>query len=191
LEKIFFFGGSFDPPHIGHIDIADICLEHCETLIIFPAKQSPVKLNKPSASVFQRLEMLSLSFQSANHIVIDDFELNSKKPNYTIYTIHYLKKKFPNSELTLVIGGDQWSNFNDWYKWKDILKEVKIFCLNRSDLIKENIESLPNGIQFIKDYNCKISSTEIRKMININPESVHNSLHPDVFDYILENGIYI
>jgi len=135
--------------------------------------------------------MLSLSFQSANHIVIDDFELNSKKPNYTIYTIHYLKKKFPNSELTLVIGGDQWSNFNDWYKWKDILKEVKIFCLNRSDLIKENIESLPNGIQFIKDYNCKISSTEIRKMININPESVHNSLHPDVFDYILENGIYI
>ena len=190
MEKIFFFGGSFDPPHIGHNDIADICLKHCETLIILPAKQSPVKFNKPFASAAHRLEMLNLSFQSANQIAIDDFELSSKTTNYTIYTIRYLKKKFPNSELTLVIGGDQWSNFNDWYRWKDILKEVKIFCLNRSELIKENTKGLPNGIQFIKDYNCKISSTEIRKMIKINPESVRNSLHPDVFDYIIDNGIY-
>ena len=191
MEKIFFFGGSFDPPHIGHIDIANICLNRCDTLIILPAKQSPFKSNKPSASSAQRLELLNLSFHSVDNIIIDDFELNSTKPNYTIYSIQHLKKKFPNTELTLVIGGDQWSNFNDWYKWKDILKEVNIFCLNRSDLINENRYGSPNDVHFIKDFNCKISSTKIREMIKTNPEIARNSLHPGVFSYIMENGIYI
>ena len=86
--KIFFFGGTFDPPHLGHEKIVDFCLDNCDKLVIIPNKNSLDKIKTTDAN--HRLSMLKLLFNN-KRIIIDEFELESKKPNYTYYTIEYLK----------------------------------------------------------------------------------------------------
>ena len=74
--KIFFYGGTFDPPHIGHKKIIEALLPRCDKMIIFPAKKSPFKKVYPIASNIHRINMLNLLFEN-NKVIIDDYEILS------------------------------------------------------------------------------------------------------------------
>ena len=92
--KIFFLGGTFDPPHLGHLGISEICLGYCDKFIFIPSKQSPHK-QKPYFSCSDRVKMLEIMVSKIKNVEIDLFEINSKDNiNYSIDTIKYLKKKF-------------------------------------------------------------------------------------------------
>ena len=101
--KIFFYGGTFDPPHIGHQKIIEALLPRCDKMIIFPAKKSPFKKVYPIASNIHRINMLNLLFEN-NKVIIDDYEILSEKLNYTYLTIDYLEKKYLNCSFTIIIG---------------------------------------------------------------------------------------
>ena len=73
--KLFFLGGTFDPPHIGHLEIAKTCLKYCDKFIFIPSKQAPHKMEKPYFSNKQRLDMLTLIIKGHENVEIDSFEL--------------------------------------------------------------------------------------------------------------------
>ena len=189
--KIFFFGGSFDPPHIGHELIIKKIIPMCEKLILFPVRRSPDKSNKPLASSKHRLNMLKILFKN-NKIEIDNFDLRANKENYTYLTIEYLKKKYINSEISMIIGYDQFENLKNWKNYKLILEKVNIICFNRGS--KEN--SFNNSINrkkinYIRNFNINISSTEIRNQLcENNLNAIKNSINPIVVKYIKENNLY-
>ena len=122
--NLFFFGGSFDPPHLGHYNIVRKCLEYCDKVVVIP---NNISLDKkiPKENSCHRLNMLKVLFQELN-VAIDDFEIISNKKNYTIHTIEYLMNKYKKAKITMVIGKDQLYKISDWYRYNDIINLVKI-----------------------------------------------------------------
>jgi len=187
--NIFFFGGTFDPPHKAHKLIYKHCMSLCDKFIFIPTAQSPEKKN-PSVSDEQRINMLELLIdsQDTNKVLIDRFEIDSDmKPNYTINTIIYLKKKFINSSIHMVVGRDQYENLSNWKDYNKIIKEVKIVCFNRS-FSKLKYQKYVNFI----DFNYQISSTEIRKKIASGKvDEIKIFVTKEINHLICNDGLYI
>ena len=190
--RVFFYGGTFDPPHIGHKMIVEYCLDKCDKLILIPNQKSPDKLLNPVATYAQRMDMLKLLFNNKK-IVISDFEHNSDKINFTYLTIKHLKKSYKNSVLTMVIGNDQLVNLKKWKNFEFILNEVKILCFNR--LLSDDDKSenkLIKDIKFIEKFNIKISSSIVRKnILNNSIENLSGMLNNKIIKYIMKERLYV
>ncbi len=181
------FGGSFDPPHLAHIEMVNHVIADCDKLYIFPAKESPHKVNGAVATSDQRFQMCRLSFQSISpKIEVSKFELNSPSPSYTINTVRWILNLFPECELSIIIGEDQGAQLDVWYEFRALQKIVKFICFSR------NYCELNSEIQleYIHNFNYEISSRELRSGLRHNLRKMKSMLHPQVFEYILENKLY-
>jgi len=190
--KIFFYGGTFDPPHKGHELIVKYCLEKCDKLILIPNKKSPDKSSKPIATFHQRENMLKILFNDKK-IVVSDFEGNSNKDNYTYLTINHLKTIFKKADLTMVIGNDQLVNLKKWKRFNFILDEVKILCFNRIVLDKNRFKvDFIDNIEFVEKFNINISSSKIRNSIlDRSIKSLDGILNTKIINYIMKEKIYV
>ena len=188
--NIFFFGGSFDPPHKAHKLIYKNCINLCDKFIFVPSNQSPGK-DMPKAKPKIRIEMLNsiIEKEDRSKVLIDLYEINSGlKPNFTIDTIKHLKDKYKNATLNMVIGQDQYENIKNWHDSDKILQLVKIICFNRKN--KNNKNNKNNDIDII-DFNINISSTQIRKKIAIGQfEDIKNFITEDTINIIKNNNLY-
>jgi len=190
--KVFFYGGTFDPPHKGHELIVEYCLEKCDKLILIPNKKSPDKSSNPIANFHQRENMLKILFNNKK-IVISDFEGNSNKDNYTYLTINHLKKIFKKADLTMVIGNDQLVNLKKWNRFNFILDEVKILCFNRIILDENRFKvDFIDNIEFVEKFNVNISSSKVRNSIfNKSIKSLDDMLNTKIINYIMKEKIYV
>ena len=183
--KIFFLGGTFDPPHLGHLEVAKKCLEnrHCDRFIFIPSKQNPFK-NKPLFSSKDRCAMLrKMIGEMGENVIVDSFELDSNSNiSYSIDTIKYLNEKYQESILYMVVGQDILKHINNWKDWDIIQKMVKIVCVNRPGY---NYNSGTDIHIKLDNINLDIDSTLIRNKIESNNlKLIKKSLDPRVFDYI-------
>ena len=186
--KLIFFGGCFDPPHKGHYEIIQKCSKECQKLIIMPTLNSPLKNNTSSIAPHHILQMLELLIQSIDSTIeIDEHDFSQTGPSYTVDTIHYLKQKYPESSISMVIGADQLMKFQQWKNYNEIINSVHIIGFNRGAC---DIKSLPGmHLTWIEDFNMDISSAEIRKYIAAG-ELKENILTPSVKNYIFDNNLY-
>ena len=181
------FGGSFDPPHLAHTEMVNHVISDCDKLYIFPVKQSPNKVDGAVATSDQRFQMCRLSFQWISpKIEVSNFELNSLSPSYTINTVRWILNLFPECELSIIIGEDQGAQLELWHEFRALQKLVKFICFSR------NYFELDSEIQleYVHNFNYEISSTELKSGLNHNLGKVKTMLHPQVFEYILENKLY-
>ena len=186
--KIFFFGGAFDPPHLGHYEIVLNCLKHADKFIIIPNKISTNE-NKILIDANHRINMLNLMFKDKK-IEIDTFEIDSNKENYTIYTAEYLLKKYRNSRLTMVLGLDQYLLIKSWYRYEELIEKVEILCFKRLNKKLKNISN--NKIDFIDHFEYNISSTMIRgNIFNSNYKQLEGIINNNVLAYIIKNNLYV
>jgi len=185
--KIYMFGGSFDPPHLAHIEIVNRLVVDCDKLYIFPAKQSPYKVNEAVATSDQRLQMCRLAFQSISpKIELSDFELNSSSPSYTINTVRWIFKQFPKCKLSIIIGEDQGAKLDTWHELDALQKLVTFICFSRNHFdLNPEIQ-----LAYIDNFNYEISSTELRYVLYKDLKKAKSMLHPHVFDYIQDNKFY-
>ena len=186
--KLILFGGSFDPPHCGHLKIIEDCIEECDKLILMPSAYSPLKKNPPIAESKHRVKMLELLTQKLKYpIQIDDWEINQSSPNYTYLTVQHLQNEYPNFSISLVIGADQLQQFQKWKNYQKILDSVQIIGFNRK---KYNVTPLIDmKLTWIKDFEMDISSTEIRREIASGVQK-GRALPQPVWDYIKEHNLY-
>ena len=186
--KLFIFGGSFDPPHRGHLEIIKYCSKHSDKLLLIPAANSPLK-NKPLvAEGFHRIKMLKLLIQDLNSFIeVDDWEINQSGPNYTYDTIKHLQENYPDSNYSMVMGADQLMKFNRWKNYEGIMNSVQILGFNRdsSDFIPPDEMNLT----WLKDFKVDISSSIIREKI-AKGHSSDNDLPPSIQRYIQNNKLY-
>lgn len=170
-----FLGGSFDPIHLGHLNLA-ISLKEAAGLdhvIICPAWVSPFKEGKKMASPEHRLNMCRLAIEGLKGFEVLDYEIKKGGPSYTIDTIKYL-----NRPLRLLLGDDQLEAFSRW-KEADLLKQLAPPLVG-SRLKKEGENPIPI---------MEISSTLIRERLKSGLPCVH--LVPyKVLDYIFKNDLY-
>jgi len=186
--NLYFFGGSFDPPHIGHLSIIQSCVIESQQFVLIPTKKSPFKDQSPAASAHHRIRMLELLISKIDHpIIIDDWEIINPAPNYTYETIRHLQIDYPQSNLFMVIGGDQLTYFHKWKNYREIMNLVHIVAFNRDKNQYEPLDGMQ--ISWFTDFQVDISSTTIREKITDGylPDT---DITPEVLEYIQSNHLY-
>ncbi len=195
MSKVGIFGGSFDPVHIGHTELAVQAakeLKLSETIVI-PAFHSPLK-PKCSATFAQRFEMVRLAFEGIPGFAVSDIEKKLGGKSFTINTIRALKEIYPKkTEFYLIIGGDQLFTIEKWFRYEAILKEVHVAAVTREGISYTDMVEYANEIGRIKVLDLPvpdISSTQIRSELS-HGGSAEGLLCPAVLGYIRKEGIYI
>lgn len=190
--KVGLYFGSFNPIHVGHVELAKYLL-HCTSLdeiwfVVSP--QNPLKQTEKLLCDDMRLAMVRMAVADVPNMKICDVEFHLSKPSYTIDTLTYLSKNYPSSDFTLIIGSDNVPTFNKWKNYLEILKRYSIIVYPRqfSDISKER-KDYPQMIFMEGAPLFKFSSTEVRKNIRQgkNFESMVDAL---VFDFIQKYKLY-
>ena len=159
MDTIALFGGSFDPPHIGHEAVVKALskLKNIDKIIVMPTFLNPFK-SKFYAPSSLRVKWLKEIFSEYKNVEICDFEVKQQKQVPTIESIKYLLKKY--KKIYLVVGADNIAYLHKWHNY-DELKELVTFVVASRDAI-----DIPN--EFLKiDVDEKTSSTELRDNIQI------------------------
>ena len=185
--RLAFFGGTFNPPHNGHKLIINYCLRNFDKFIVIPNKVSPDKKNISTVSYKHRINMLKLLLMDDN-VIIDPFEIESKKKNYTSYTVRYLLKKYKGSSISMIIGEDQLYNLHNWYDNEFILSNINIICFTRK-LDDKNQSKDQYNVKKI-DFDFPFSSSYIRELIFNNKKIKKSVIPTEISDYINENKLY-
>ncbi len=164
------FGGSFDPPHIGHLKIVEQALQtlDIDVLTVLPNFQNPWK-NKTLYSPEKRFELLKEMFKNLNRVEVSDFEVSLGRPVKSIESVRYFAKQ--SEKIYLIIGSDNLPKLHLWDEFEDIEKLVNFAVATRGDIF------IPD--KYIKlNVNENISSTELRAKLNYSqiPESIRGLL---------------
>ncbi len=211
--RIGIFGGSFNPPHNGHLNSLQTVLQKTglEKIFVVPTSQNPLKYSVEGPSAADRLEMVKLVVNTMGpKFEVDDQEIKRGGINYTIETLQSYIKSFPNDELYLIMGLDAFESFPEWKDFKQILNLVNLIVTSRPGMdIPATVEELPPAIQvFVKDFDFNIaelktekniqfvslkdveaSSTELRKKLRVG-KNVGAYLPLAVESFIKEKGLY-
>jgi nicotinate-nucleotide adenylyltransferase len=201
LKKIGILGGAFNPPHFGHLKIAETALKklNLDKIIFIPAGIPPLK-NSGLAPARDRLKMTSLSIEGNKNFKVSDYEIKKKKRAYTIETISYLKRKFKNCQIFWIIGEDSLREIIE-EKWKGGLKVLDLanFVVFTRPNHRFRLKKLPKKFEKNKKIALKkvilikkkipISATKIREKIK-RGQSVEKFLPKKVLDYIKEKKLY-
>ena len=193
MKRVGIFGGAFDPPHIGHLRLAQQCRERLglEELLIVPTFHSPHKPN-PNTDFDHRLEMCKLTFQGKIYTVTD-IERQIGGEGYTINTLRKIKENYPKgTKFFLIIGGDMLFYFDNWYRYESILKECSVVAAAREEDSYADLTEKAAELGHVKVLNLpvtEISSTEIRDKLQ-SGEDTSELLTPETAGYIAENKLY-
>ena len=175
--RIGIFGGSFDPPHIGHLWIAEAVREslNLDAISWFPSAISPLKPDGPSASNEQRLAMVRLAVSGCEGYLVDDRELRRGSVSYTVDTLQQLMTEFPDAELHLIIGSDSLASMREWKNPERLLELATVAVLQRGadDVIDfDDLLGLASEEQIAKIRACQVpmplievSSRQLRKRV--------------------------
>ncbi len=190
MANLGVFGGTFDPPHIGHLILAQSACEqlNLDKIIIIPAGKQPHKSNLNISSGKARLEMLELAIAGDDRFEISDIELGSDDISYTYKTISRLRELYPENELYFLIGGDNISDIETWMKPEEIFGKAVVAAAMRPEY--EPSGKFKNDIRLFNMPPIGLSSTEIRDMVK-NKRSIKYLVPEKVENYIRKNKLYI
>lgn len=188
--KIGIFGGTFDPPHNGHIKIAETAINelNLDKLIILPSGDPPHKTDVKKSNKFIRYEMAKRAF-SDSRFVMSDYEIQKETLSYTCETLEHFSKDL-DGELYFIIGGDSLKNLGKWKCPEKILKLANLFVVGR-EVDTENEYTEKFGDRIIKSLTeiVDVSSTEIRLKCRFGLP-INDLVPKSVEEYIKENLLY-
>jgi nicotinate-nucleotide adenylyltransferase len=192
IERLGIFGGTFDPPHLGHLIEAQFAATELglDKLLFVPAGEHPLKSYAGMASVQDRYEMTRLAIRGNPLFEISDIEIKREGKSYTINTIEQVKKIYAPKELFLLVGIDNVEIFSQWHRIDEILDACKVVVLSR--MINDDYvlsPSLLEKITILDSPIIEISSTEIRELI-ADRKSIRYLVSDSVMEHIAEKKLY-
>ncbi len=214
MKRIAFYGGSFDPVHLGHLTIARELIENfrLDGFVFIPAFHAPHKLERKPTSAFHRFAMLCLATETEPNIKVSTIELDLPEKPYTVETLARLKVALPNDEIFFVMGADSWQDILTWREWEKVLLMTNHIVVTRpgyeidfshvTDEVRGRIidlrgEDLPYSLSdknariYMTDaVNMQISATAIRQNIRTEKSKWREELPDAVANYIEKYQIY-
>jgi nicotinate-nucleotide adenylyltransferase len=160
--RIGIFGGTFDPPHIGHLVVAQDVIERLELdrLLVIPAGQPPHR--KAVLDAATRLELVRLAFEGDEQIEVSDLELRRDGPSWTVDTLERVRADHSPDELFLVVGADQFNSFANWRNPERILELASLAVMTRPG---EELTGTDVPHEVIEVTRVDMSSTRIRRRL--------------------------
>jgi nicotinate-nucleotide adenylyltransferase len=191
--RLAIFGGSFDPPHIGHLLAAGDAADElrCDRLIFVPAATQPLKAGRATASPAQRLEMVRLLVEGDPRFEVSDVEVNRAGLSFTLDTLTHFAGQFPAAERFLLLGKDVLGTFDQWKEPSRIVSLAHPVLLARGDEGEVPLPAAMRGteVRTLSTRRIDISSTEIRERVRAG-RSLKGFVTDGVAAYIATAGLY-
>ena len=200
MGAVGMYGGSFDPPHAGHIrDAAQAARAlGLERLVLIPVAVAPHKAaHTDAASGADRLAMLERSVRGIPGLEVSDLELRRQGPSYTVDTLTQLHRDYPGQELVLLMGTDMFLSFESWYRAGDICRLARLAVMRRGDPGEERLllvqkealeQEMGARVTLVDNEPLAVSSTQVRRLLTFRCAGEY--LMPGVEAYIRERGLY-
>lgn len=190
-SSIVLFGGSFDPIHCGHLQIAKSVLEayDVEQLVFIPSQQAPLKGFTSVATPEDRLKMVSLAIAGENRLALDSLEMNRGGISYSSETIEIYRARYPKKKLYWLLGEDQFTNLQNWNAIEFIIQEVEFLVYPRASghFNGSDIDSI--RYEWLNCPNLEVSSTNIRERCGAS-QSIKGLVPRSVEAFIQSKKIY-
>lgn len=211
--RIAFFGGSFDPPHLGHLAIANALIRQFELdeFAFVPAFHAPHKRSAPT-SAFDRYAMLCLATQNEPRISVSRIEIEMPQKPYSVETLGRITEMLPREEVFFVMGADSWLDIRTWREWEKLLEMTDHIVVTRpgyeidtehvTESIRERIidvrdrdvpvktDANAKNIYFTDAVGVDLSATAIRKKIKEGDDSWREDVPEAAAKYIIKYQIY-
>ena len=196
MERIGIYGGTFNPPHIGHIRAAEYAVKELQLdrLLVIPSRISPHKqLPKDSPTPQQRLEMLKIATAGLPNMEVSDLELNREGTSYTYQTVQQVRQMYPDAKIFLLMGTDMFLSFHNWRNPELITQDAALAVFyrgdkNEVDAINSRVAEVEWEVELIENPIIDISSTQLRRMLVFG--CADSFLPQGVGDYIRSHGFY-
>lgn len=199
MGKIGIMGGTFDPIHLAHLEMAKCALKQKELDCVWfmPSKIPPHKRKQKISDEQMRSTMICMAIENEPGFFFSDFELKREEITYTARTLELLQQKYPSEEFYFILGGDSLFQFENWYHPEEVAKRATILAVGRGGVSLERLQERAtflshkyNGrFEIVRMSQMDISSSEIRRKI-VAGESVEDYLPDKVYQYIKENRCY-
>lgn len=187
--------GTFDPPHIGHVAIAEHMLrtQGLDRVWLVATPQNPFKKDMLLSADHHRLAMVRLAVHGHEGLEASGFEIDLPKPNYTADSLHFMRNRWPDHRFDLIIGSDNLAVFHKWKDAEDILEHHRLLVYPRSGFqqhLASTIFQGHPGIRIVVDAALlPYSSTEVRTDLG-GWHDVTNRVDPQVLNYLRQHGLY-
>ncbi|WP_026022520.1 nicotinate-nucleotide adenylyltransferase [Kurthia senegalensis] len=187
MRRVGLFGGTFNPPHVAHLLMAN---EVAETLQLdevrfMPNAVPPHKIKEGDATAMQRLEMTRLAIANNVKFVLEPFEIERGGVSYSYETMQQLTKREPDVQFYFIIGGDSIAELHTWYHIEELVKLVRFVGVGRPGYVGKSIYD----VEIVEAPLMDLSSTLIRERLK-KGTTVKYLLPEAVEQYIREEGLY-
>jgi nicotinate-nucleotide adenylyltransferase len=210
--RLGIFGGTFDPPHVGHLLAASDAFEHLslDLLVFVPAAVQPLKAGRTTAPGADRLAMARLTIGGDTRFAVDPVEVERDGLSYTVETLRGFAERFPAADRFLLVGSDVLSTFAQWRDPRQVLALATLAVLTRRDdsesgtngdssrsddadgmarTLEPVTAELERRMTMVPTRRFDVSSTEIRDRVRCG-KSIHGFVIDGVGAYISSHGLY-
>ena len=190
--KLGIFGGTFNPPHIGHLIVAESVRDQLQfdKILFIPSASPPNKNDRSVAPALERLQMTKLAVQGNKDFDVSDIETSRGGISYTIDTVNALMDLYPKAVISLIIGTDNLLEFQTWKSPDEILSKVELVAMTRPGFtMPHDHGKLSKFVTFVHVPQIGISGTEIRRRIKMG-RTIRYLVPQSVGEHIVRRGLY-
>jgi len=214
-KRIAIYGGTFDPVHNGHIEVAQtiVALFDIDEFLFMPARIAPHKTQRRISAGFHRYTMLALVTNNEDKMRVSTFELERPERQFTVDTLRHFRLQYgPNLDLFFVMGADSWSEITTWREWQELPQLANLVVITRPTYevgldhvgqeVAEHIVDLhgldrcvddssgAGKIYFTDAVLRDVSATQVRVAAASGDDNLENLVPPAVAQYIRKYGLY-
>lgn len=187
------FGGAFDPPHLGHVALAEAAIAHfsLERLVVIPTGVAPHKEVTTPAEL--RCRLAEAAFATVPRAEISRWEIERGEPSYTLETTRWARERY--GELIFLVGADQFAKLETWYRPDDVLELARLGVATRPGYPREALDAVlaklrdPSRVEFFELDPHAVSSTEVRDRV-ARGEPIDGLVPAAVARLVEELGLY-
>jgi nicotinate-nucleotide adenylyltransferase len=193
MSRIGVFGGTFDPPHVGHFIVAQDAAERLalDALFLMPAAVSPHKIEREPAPADARARMLEAGLADHARMRVSRIELDRGGVSYTVDTLRALRERSPADELLLLIGADQLGAFSSWRSPDQVLRLARLVVMDRDGVSVRQVGARGDvPYEAVPVTRVDVSSTEVRRRRR-EGQSIRYWVPEAVRRIIEDEGLYI
>lgn len=196
--KLGVLGGTFDPPHNGHLLIAEQALTQLglDQVLFAPTRLPPHKINDQITAIEHRLEMVRLAIADHPQFVLSRIDVDRPGPTYTVDTMRLLREQYGgDTELYFIMGMDSLANLLTWRAPEQLIRLCKLVVFQRPgfhadlDTLEKQLPGLRQRVRFLSNPMLDIAASDLQRRVRAG-EPIEHLVPPAVARYIQEHGLY-
>lgn len=196
-ERLGLLGGTFDPPHVGHLWLAETARDqlHLDRVLFLPVGRPPHKEGETITAVAHRVAMLDLALDGAPHFILDETDCRREPPHTTLTLLPLLRAAHPRAAFWLLVGGDSLRDFPTWHQPQALLQLCRLAVLPRPgasidwDALETAVPTVRAAVDLLDGPTLDVSSTDIRRWAAAG-HSLRHLVAPVVDAYIRAHNLY-